>query len=112
MESQKIAYQMAKARKGQPRNTAHEKDDIIGYYADEDQTALIERAKDTHQIMSLCEPYPPCLKSYTELRKASSERFMALRFVLTSFQIYLKDLKVQTHHTGSVLLVRTIGCPQ
>ncbi|THX61672.1 SET domain-containing protein, partial [Aureobasidium pullulans] len=95
-----------------PRNTAHEKDDIIGYYADEDQTALIERAKDTHQTMSLCEPYPPCLKSYTELRKASSERFMALRFVLTSFQIYLKDLKVQTHHTGSLLLVRTIGCPQ
>ncbi|THY21992.1 SET domain-containing protein [Aureobasidium pullulans] len=56
-----MAYQMAKARKGQPRNTAHEKDDIIGYYADE---------------------------------------------------IYLKDLKVQTHHTGSVLLVRTIGHPQ
>ena len=26
---------MAKARKGQPRNTTHEKDDIIGYYADE-----------------------------------------------------------------------------
>ncbi|KEQ86123.1 SET domain-containing protein [Aureobasidium pullulans EXF-150] len=70
-----MAYQMAKARKGQPRNTAHEKDDIIGYYADEDQTALIERAKDTNQI-------------------------------------YLKDLKVQTHHTGSVLLVRTIGYPQ
>ncbi|THZ51503.1 SET domain-containing protein [Aureobasidium pullulans] len=112
MESQKMAYQMAKARKGQPRNTAHEKDDIIGYYADEDQTALIERAKDTNQVMSLCEPYPPCLKSYTELRKASSERLMALRFVLTFFQIYLKDLKVQTHHTGSVLLVRTIGHPQ
>ncbi|THX43010.1 SET domain-containing protein [Aureobasidium pullulans] len=112
MESQKMAYQMAKARKGQPRNTAHEKDDIIGYYADEDQTALIERAKDTNQVMSLCEPYPPCLKSYTKLRKASSERFMALRFVLTFFQIYLKDLKVQTHHTGSVLLVRTIGHPQ
>ncbi|THZ58417.1 SET domain-containing protein [Aureobasidium pullulans] len=112
MESQKMAYQMAKARKGQPRNTAHEKDDIIGYYADEDQTALIERAKDTNQVMSLCEPYPPCLKSYTELRKASSERLMALCFVLTFFQIYLKDLKVQTHHTGSVLLVRTIGHPQ
>ncbi|THV83587.1 SET domain-containing protein [Aureobasidium pullulans] len=112
MESQKMAYQMAKARKGQPRNTAHEKDDIIGYYADEDQTALIERAKDTNQVMSLCEPYPPCLKSYTELRKASSERLMALRFVLTFFQIYLKDLKVQTHHTGSVLLVRTIGHPR
>ncbi|THZ31119.1 SET domain-containing protein [Aureobasidium pullulans] len=112
MESQKMAYQMAKARKGQPRNTAHEKDDIIGYYADEDQTSLIERAKDTNQVMSLCEPYPPCLKSYTELRKASPERLMALRFVLTFFQIYLKDLKVQTHHTGSVLLVRTIGHPQ
>ena len=37
---------------------------------------------------------------------------MALRFVLTFFQIYLKDLEVQTHHTGSVLLVRTIGHPQ
>ncbi|THY29126.1 SET domain-containing protein [Aureobasidium pullulans] len=106
MEYQKMAYQMAKAQKGQPRNTAHEKDSIIEYYADEDQTALIKRAKDTHQIMSLCEPYPPCLKSYTELRKASSERFVALGL------IYLKDLKVQTHHTGSVLLVRTIGYPQ
>lgn len=30
-----MAYQMAKARKGQPRNTAHEKDDVIEYYADE-----------------------------------------------------------------------------
>ncbi|KAI5249075.1 SET domain-containing protein [Aureobasidium subglaciale] len=87
--------QTTRSRLGEPREMSHGRDELLAFYPAGNQNAIIEAFRKMQFSRVLDNPYPPCLRPHTELKK-----------------IYLKDLKAQTHHTDSILLVRTIGHPR
>ncbi|KAI5207874.1 SET domain-containing protein [Aureobasidium subglaciale] len=95
MDKYRALSQAARARQGEPRERSHDRDELLAFYPAGNQNVIIKALRKMQFSYVLDNPYPPCLRPHAELVK-----------------IYLKGLKAQTHHTDSMLLVRTFGHPR